>query len=481
MKGRFSVLAAGIAAMLALGAGPPAANAARAAGLDPTFGEGGRVAIPFARSESSRAAIAVALGDGGLILSRGRTIKRLTASGQLDESFGDHGTLTPPAPSGGEFVVEGLATDSQERLIVAGTSIRTSEESAPFTTAGVETVVPKEARVLRYLPSGDLDPGFGQQGMVETDLGLPPPYSSDGKPLTAKPEVGASGVAVDSQDRVILTGSSAVGVRFGCNHDWFFDVLVYAAFVARLTPSGALDAGFGAGDGVFGGHRVGENPLAAEASTNPIAMPGGNVIYQTGAVFCPYAERSPGLAALTSGGESDRSFGKRGSVGGYFSSVATAADGSVAALEPGNWPVWAPLPVRLVRAKPNGKPDPSFGKRGVAELTLPGRSLAYGAAVAIDPRGRVLIAGSVGKTPAKRARHGFPKPGKTSLTLTRLRADGRPDPSFGPHGRIATGFPSLTGVVSLLLDRQGRAVAAGRYRDRQGNEGLALARYVLGR
>jgi uncharacterized delta-60 repeat protein len=203
--------------------------------------------------------------DNGLVIGSGRSLLRLTPGGRVDETFGQGGILTPPTPAGGSFQIEGLAVDSQGRLIVAGTSLLPKEDFSSSVPIGAEDG-PQAARVMRYLRDGTLDPSFGDGGIVETDLNLSAPRDKTGQQILSKPWVEVSGVAVDSNDRVLLTGGASAGVEFGCSHDWNFNILTYAAFVARLTEAGVLDAAF-AGDGVLGGPGSRKIPSMRKAAS----------------------------------------------------------------------------------------------------------------------------------------------------------------------------------------------------------------------
>ena len=417
--------------------------------------------------------------DDSLVVSTGESLKRLTPEGRLDESFGEGGTLTPPAPPDGTFEIDGLAVDSQDRLIVAGTS--TLPEDEPH-APGELPEKPQAVRILRYLSNGSLDLSFGDHGVVETDFGLPLPQDEAGRPFLARPRVEATGVAVDAQDRVIVTGGASVGLQSACAHDWFFGTLTYAAFVARFTESGAIDTGFGGGDGIFGGHSAEENPLHAEISATPLVGPDEQVTYAKGRGHCPRAEGSFGLARLTEEGAAQSAFGDQGAVRDFSVQAAMESDGSILSL---GWVIpWyytkEPLRVSVTRLGTGGRLVRSYGRKGQAIVKSPGVAGSQLSALAIDARGRVLLGGTMigartfpGPPGSEKKRH------RHSFVLVRLGPNGQPDQAFEPRGRIVTGFGSL-GVTgsNLLLDSQGRAVLVGTYGSWK-SRGLAVARYVI--
>jgi len=457
-------------------------EARRAARLDPTFGQAGRVTLP---PQPAGGAIPVLMPDDSLVIG-GRTLLRLAPDGQLDESFGAGGTLTPPAPPDGDFQVEGLAVDPHDRLIVAGTSELPAGEVKPSVAFGNGTPEsPQAVRVVRYLPSGALDTSFGDHGIVETDFGLPPPVDESGQPLLPKPWVKATGVAVDGEGRVVLTGGSIVGLQFGCFHDWFFNTLTYAAFVARLTESGTPDASFGGGDGVFGGHSTDENPLHAEFSDGPLVGPDGSVTYAHGDGRCPRAEGSNGLARLTADGAPSTSFTAGSTVRRWITAAALAPNGSttvVGPVTPWYFPK-EPLRARVTRIGPQGKPDRSYGHRGQTVVTTPGGPGSSLHTLAMDGRGRALLGGTMISAKAFRGPAGSAKKRhRHFFVLVRLKANGRLDWAFGPRGRIATRFGALgVNQSSLLIDSQKRAVVVGSYGRTYTAHGLVVARYLIDR
>ncbi len=451
-------------------------TAGRAALLDPSFGESGRVMLPPLDSERE---VRVALmGDDGFVISTGHTLRRLGPDGRLDGSFGLGGSVTPPARPGSEFEIEGVAVDPAGHLIVAGTAVMPEDPATRTEFGRGFGERPQAARVLRYLPNGVLDPEFGAGGVVETDFGLPPTYDEDGKRILAEPWVEVTGVAVDSQGRVLLTGGASAGLEFGCMHDWFWDTVTYAAYVARLTPAGALDPSFGSG-GVFGGRKAGENRLRAEVSDSPSIGPEDEVTYGSGRGHCPYGEGASGLGRLSSSGAPDPGFGTQGTVRGAPSEPLVLPDGRIAGI--GLARTWyypkESAPIEVERLNSNGRPDRSFGTRGTTVLRTPGGPLSELVAVAAGGRGRLLLGGTMyTRRPGKSK-----KPRHSSLILARLTAYGRLERSFAPRGRVAARFGSRTLSASrLLVDSQGRAVLVGTYGPWD-HEGVAIARYTISR
>jgi uncharacterized delta-60 repeat protein len=446
-----------------------------AAHLDPSFGNAGRVTVAYPGMRS-----AVLMHDDGLVLGSGQSLMKLTPNGQLDKGFGDDGTVAFPVLPDRTFHIAGLAVDSHDRIVVGGIVVGPAEDAPPPIPFGSgPPEMPRIARVVRYLPNGETDPTFGNEGVIETDFGLPAPRNTTGKQILPKPWVVVTGVAVDGEDRVVLTGGSSAGLEFGCFHDWFFNTLTYAAFVVRLTQAGALDPSFGV-DGIFAGRSTSENPLHAEISSDPIIRPGGEVIYSSSYGPCPYLSGSNGISELGVDGEERGSFGAGGAIKDSFYDVAVGKAGSITTLAlAGRWyNLKEPARVRVARFNLNGKPNRYYGR---AAVVAPGGPEGILYTLAIDGHGRALLGGTMfstrlfpGPTPQDEKRR------RSFFAMVRLDRHGRLDRAFGPRGRIATGFGSLAVQAStLVLDSEGRALLIGTYKEPL--EGVAVARYVIRR
>jgi uncharacterized delta-60 repeat protein len=478
MRGKAWFLAGCLAALSALG-GAATASAAPppAAALDPSFGQEGRafVALPKPKDSYSRSPVAAALGaDGSVFLAREETVERLGDDGQVDQAFGQGGEVKVSAPSGDSFEIAGLAVDSQGRVIVAGTSFHESEQRPLSTIYGFELNerIPTAARIVRLLPNGEPDPGFGEGGAVETVFGLPAPPPEEGDPSLPSAEVTVTGVAIAADDGVVLTGGSVTGRAYPCSggiRSSLQSRLIYAAYVARLTSNGSPESDFD-GSGIFGGRSVAENPLHIGTATEPAVGADGSITYGTGDERCRNSKlpATPGLARLTASGEWQPGFGKEDGIRGGFWQWVPAPGGSLAAVGLTRWRESEPMRVRAFRAGPTGLPDGSFGKKGTSLVTLRGPALAFSATIGLDPQGRVLLADSQVKG------------GWRGFALFRLRPDGTIERNFAPGGRLAIGVPELYGPTRLLLDPQGRALLVGESRGARG-EGIVVARLDFSR
>ena len=123
-------------------------------------------------------------------------------------------------------------------------------------------------------------------------------------------------------------------------------------------------------------------------------------------------------------------------------------------------------------AASDGDLDRTFGDGGRVTVDVFGGVDDLANAVAIQPDGKVVVAGSYA---------GFGSDGSTrTFALARFHPDGTPDPSFGTNGRVLTAFANgAAGANGVAIQPDGRIVAAGWWDDDDGvaNADLALARY----
>ena len=112
----------------------------------------------------------------------------------------------------------------------------------------------------------------------------------------------------------------------------------------------------------------------------------------------------------------------------------------------------------VARLHPNGTLDRSFSGDGV-QLTKIGH-LAEVRAIAIDAHNRIIAAGYSAAT------HGY---GNLKYTVARYLPSGRLDPSFGHNGIFRGRFGQLSGgaATGIALDRHGRIVIGGSARERK--------------
>lgn len=463
------MLVAVIAAQLAIGA--QAANAGTGK-LDRDFGDRGRVLTP-AKISSSALNTDVAMarsGNGRIVVAGGQTLVRYLPNGSVDHSFGHAGRRNIPAAGAKKLKIEDVAVDPRGRVIAVGTAWSKGEAAKAF--------------IARYLPSGASDSSFGDHGdgIVRTDFGFPGRTftRSNNELLVFQPAVTATGVAIDTEGRVVITGAERAGTSACAPY--------YFGYVARLADNGALDPSFGA-------EGLAVDPTVAR--TGRLARePSGSLLY-VGDVFfgscVSYAGQYAGtwLVQLGGYGKPNPTFGSGGRAQllppeSRNLDLAVDSKGRI-------WTLAQPSSqeaeflrfnqVIVSRLQPNGSVDTSFGNGGRVKVWLPGEESRL-LAITVDSRGRALLAGQVStSTTATRQKRRRPAPMR--FALVRLRASGRLDGGFGHGGRVFTAFGPRSRAVGtdLMADGTNRILVGGAARSKlmHGGRGFALARYLNGR
>jgi uncharacterized delta-60 repeat protein len=410
---------------------------------------------------------------GRIVVAGGRTVVEYLPNGRLNRDFGKHGRLTMRSPSGVRFRPEAIATDSKGRVLVAGTSTPTSANGTPGPQQ-LPGPSPSWATVTRYLPDGRRDLSFGNNGTVNSTLGLPPPRPTTGlsgsEPFEYQtPSVKVTGLAVDIHDRAVITGVFVEHVTLcypGIGVGW------HGSYVARLTVSGSMDQAFH-GSGLL------QIPDLAEVS-QPMLASGDRILYTSlVSTQCRRGSRAgpAALNALTSDGQPDMGF----DTDGYAVldqpepwALTVGGRGKIFVAGPileGSEEYGEDLGFRVVRISPDGQRDIGFGQQGFGVVP---RWMSV-AALAIDRRGRILLAGSAFTDPPSRSR----------FVLARMKRSGEMDRSFGQGGSVKTGFGISVFAIAtqILIDPQNRIVVGGGVfsspRFATGN-GVAAVRYLNG-
>jgi uncharacterized delta-60 repeat protein len=350
------------------------------------------------------------------------SLARFTSGGALDPAFGtggmevaSFGTVQVQASS----IVDTLLTGSNGAVVAVG----------PSGAAQIGVAL------ARYLSDGELDPSFGTGGRVVTD-GVVPIGSlmqDDGKIVvvtkTGLLRYGADGSPDDSfGDQGVVTLPSRVKSA-ALSGDGFVvadnTCCIHGkghSQLERLRSNGSLDRSFGEG----GSFRLPGGLFAPAA-----------VLVQRGRRIVVVGGR--GMLAVTPKGRIDRSFGHRGRVSVPLRAgerMATALPSSrrrILLMDRGT------NGVVLRRFLPNGHPDRSFGRRGVAFRGVPAPG---GAGVAVT-HGRIVVATNLEGEPA----------------LVRFNSDGSRDRSFGNRGRVT--LTIADGAARAVAVAPGRIILGG--------------------
>lgn len=282
--------------------------------LDPTFGSGGIIyttidnyfeVFDVAVQRDDKIVVAGRSGHTGSCLDQPctqlATLIRYLPDGQPDPSFGNAGLVKTQLFANGTPPI--LAVQS------AYTSIRVQENGLIVAAGMVETAVGPgalESKMLiaEYLPTGELNPSFGNSGAVT--LAFDGPYQ----------KFTAYSVAIQENGK-ILAGGTASLYSVNSQGGTTDSVLVDEAFaVARLTAGGELDSTFGN----FGklvvdvnARFTGTPPRPLDNLSKVLIDPSG-MIYAVGMARGPLgsSEKAINLVAINSDGSLNQGFGKAG-------------------------------------------------------------------------------------------------------------------------------------------------------------------------
>jgi uncharacterized delta-60 repeat protein len=287
------------------------------------------------------------------------------------------------------------------------------------------------------LSAGTLDLIFNQTGMVSTS------YSAG--------QAQAGSVAVQPDGKIVVAGT------VDSNPSEFA--------LARYNRDGSLDSSFGTGGEVMTGFGANQ-----PADATAVAIGPNSTIIVAGTVGSA-GNQEFALARYLPSGALDPSFGTGGIVLTRFigsagaNSVAVASGGSIVAagfVKPQSGSGASSFAV--ARYLPNGSLDTTFGNQGEVTTQL-GNSDAAANAVLIGPNGTIVAAG-----------HTSTSGGDFNFALVRYTATGSLDTTFNHTGIVTTNFGEFDDVKALLLQPDGKLVAAGSYFTGSKVD-LALARY----
>jgi uncharacterized delta-60 repeat protein len=406
--------------------------------LDSTFGAGGKVVTSLVAAITSPANDVAVQSDGKIVAVgsvgsegfRDFALARYNADGSLDTTFGTGGRVMTDF-GGTDDVANAIAVQRDGKLVVVGSAL-------PSAPSGTPTMVHRLVALARYNADGSLDSTFGTGGKVTTDFG---------------PDGSGNAVAVLDDGRIIVADGSLGG-----------------SLLARYRADGSLDKTFG---------LCGMASLGVDNASRLALQPDGRIVVagerisRTGhGGFVVVTDLA--VARLNADGTLDPTFGTNGLVVTSFGSssfgsgssdftvgLAVQADGKIVA---------AGLPLGmsntgtpgLVRYDLNGNLDTTFGTGGRVTTDF-GRGNSA-TRIALQADGRIVVGGASSDGSA--------------FAVERFNSNGSLDTTFGTGGKTVTSFPGKADLASVVLQADGRIVAAGSTQDNTNVTHFAFARYT---
>ena len=303
------------------------------------------------------------------------------------------------------------------------------------------------ALILATAPSaraapGDLDPTFGDDGVVRTDL---TPTEDHGFAVTIQPD-----------DKIVVAGVKGLG---GTNPRFA---------IVRYETDGSLDPSFGGGDGKV---AIDFTPGYDYVYAVRIQEDGKIVVAGTADYFGRNSRFA--LSRLTSNGSLDPTFGGDGTVMTDVTPSYDALNGM--ALQPdGKIIVVGGLSagpsngkIGVLRYRSDGTLDPAFSGDGIARAD-PTPTYDDGLAIGVEADGQIIVAGGAG----------YDGPNERFVALA-FKPDGSLDPTFGGDGKVFTDItPKLDIPLALAIQNDGRIVVAGGAAQDGPDPRFALVRYM---
>jgi uncharacterized delta-60 repeat protein len=297
--------------------------------IDETFGLNGLSAVDFGISQDGASSVAVQ-GDGKIVV--GGTVDsedpydfgfaRLMTDGTLDGGFGLNGRVSFDFPSSFNDVLNDLVIQDDGRIVAVGTADQTDDNVAvlrlmpdgsldhtfadqgwltmdiDFNDFAHDVEVQPDGKILvsggstgiegvvliRLLPDGALDPGFGGDGIVT---------AGDGE----EDSPGALGMELQGDGKIVVAGTAFSVAHGGENF-----------LIMRYTPEGRPDRSFGRGGRTW--TNFGPNHGAGSSDrANDLAIQTDGRIVVVGSAEAWFA-----LARYESDGTLDRAFSGDGKV-----------------------------------------------------------------------------------------------------------------------------------------------------------------------
>lgn len=335
----------------------------------------------------------VVVGGGIVQHQYSLTMRRMTATGLPDNSFGGTGTVQRKLGAGQEIdesnLFAAVASTSGNQPVVAG-----------FFNNGQLA----SAMLARYSSTGQLDAGFGLGGIADASFSVADVFTK----LQALPDgkIMAAGTTYD------LLGGSAL-------------------ILARFLNNGTLDASFGNGGKAM--LFVGIDNQIDQEKLDMAVMPDGRVVISFSMInFSTFAD-SPRLARINTAGQFDTEFAGTGikEAPFFFSHVAAQPDGKLLAAGSSMAAnVSEGLNVFTTRLNSNGGTDNTFNN-GQLLSTHFSEEGDYLAGLLVQPgTGKIVMAiNSVNSATV----------GNAALAV--YNSNGSPDNAFSSDGRVDIALP----------------------------------------
>ncbi|MDH3379700.1 MAG: hypothetical protein OEQ39_22475 [Gammaproteobacteria bacterium] len=323
--------------------------------LDTGFGNNGTVITSF--NIGGQTAFALVVQTDGKILIGGTSVTnlnefallRVNADGSLDNSFdGDGKVTTPIGVTGG--IANGIALQPDNKIVLVG-----------YANNGANLL---DFGVVRYDSDGSLDTSFDIDGKLTT-------------PVSANSNDIAQAVAIQPDGKIVVAGSTNNG-DFG---------------LVRYNIDGSFDTGFGTNGVVV-------SDVSADALPWAIALQPDGKILVVGQGRPPSGQLGFAVVRYDTTGSLDSTFSGDGIVLTDPEIQGAIDDASALVVQPdgkilvAGSSTFGDADVALARYNADGSLDNSFAGDGMTRVDIASGSSDFGRGLAVQPDGKILVAGS---------------------------------------------------------------------------------------
>jgi uncharacterized delta-60 repeat protein len=370
--------------------------------LDSTFDIDGIVTTEFLTPDGANA---VAIQSNGRIITTGQTrgelaLLRYKKNGALDDAFG-LGNGKQITSIGTTAIGRGVVMNADHSVVVASEAVIANSRSVALS---------------KYNTLGKTVLGFGTAGV---------------RTATIAQGCGPFGITLQPDGKMLVAGWADNG------HDLDFAVM-------RFDPRGDLDNTFGNAGSVITVFGDGDN-----VARGLVLQPDGKIVIGGYAAFRSSYDNSDlyynlAAARYNADGTLDKTFNDDGvvstAVGANATGHAVAVDQLGRVLVAGT----SDGQFAIVRYKPNGQCDGTFGNNGVVTTAIGASAVANG--VVTQPDGKIVVAGTVD--------HQF--------AVVRYNDDGSLDEGFGLDGMTVTPIGDHASAQAVALGIDGKIIVVGR-------------------
>ncbi len=272
--------------------------------------------------------------------------------------------------------------------------------------------------------AGDLDPRFDGDGKLSTKVSANDFGFDSAKAVLGQPD-----------GKIIAVGESESKIA-----------------LVRYLTNGVLDATFGAG-GILTTALTEDDYFYV---TDAALQPDGKIVVVGQVYTATNSSYDLVVARYLTNGVLDASFGAGGlaihdlGMDDSGEAVALQSDGRIVVAAYGYNSSPSQNLFAVLRLLTNGVPDSDFSGNGLAEAVFSGSDVAHPSAIALQPDGKIAIAGYTFASSV------------SQIALARFQANGTLDGSFGAGGVVSTSLGATNAYADgVAIQADGRIVVAG--------------------